>query len=79
MSPDQIRDGFYRGIVVDNSDPLSHMRLLVQIPDVLGDTQEWAVPSNAVAGTPIPDIGQVVWVAFEGGNPEYPIWMGTAG
>ncbi len=79
MSLDQIREGFYRGIVVDNADPLSRMRLLVQIPDVLGDMQEWAVPSNAVEGASIPDVGQEVWVTFEAGNPEYPIWMGTAG
>ena len=79
MSSDQTFGGYYRAIVIDNTDPVSRMRLLLQIPDVLGDQQAWAVPSNAVAGTPLPDIGQEVWVAFEGGNADYPIWMGQAG
>ncbi len=76
---DQTYGGMYRAVVMDNADPESHLRLLLRIPDVLGDQNAWAVPSNTAGGTPIPDVGQEVWVMFEAGNADYPIWMGQAG
>lgn len=74
--------GKYRGIVVSNVDPDQRGRLLVQVPDVLGsDPCFWAMPSSPVAGTQmgmyaVPPINAGVWVEFEQGDPDYPIWTG---
>lgn len=69
-------------MVITNIDPEQRGRLLVQIPDVLGlGTSSWAMPCVPVAGPQmgtyvIPSIGAGVWVEFEGGDPDYPIWTG---
>jgi uncharacterized protein involved in type VI secretion and phage assembly len=74
--------GKYRGAVLENIDPLQQARLLVQVPDVLGlSTSSWAMPCVPVAGPQmgvyvLPLVGAGVWVEFEGGNPDYPIWTG---
>ena len=74
--------GKHRGVVLNNVDPEQRGRLLVQVPDVLGlGTSSWAMPSVPFAGPQvgaymIPVIGAGVWVEFEGGNPDYPIWTG---
>jgi uncharacterized protein involved in type VI secretion and phage assembly len=74
--------GKYRGMVVSNVDPMMLGRLLVQVPDVAGlAPTSWAMPCVPVAGIqngmlslPIPGSG--VWVEFEQGNPDHPIWVG---
>jgi len=74
--------GKYRGLVLNNIDPLQTGRILVQVPDVLGIAiSSWALPCVPVAGPQmgvyvVPLIGAGVWVEFEGGNPDYPIWTG---
>ncbi|RFM26939.1 phage baseplate assembly protein V [Deminuibacter soli] len=74
--------GKHRGLVLNNIDPLQTARLLVQVPDVTAlGISSWAMPCLPVAGTQmgahmIPPIGAGVWVEFEGGNPDYPIWSG---
>ncbi len=74
--------GKYRGLVLNNVDPLQQGRLLVQVPDVLGlGLSSWAMPCVPFAGPQmgayvVPIIGAKVWVEFEGGNPDYPIWSG---
>ena len=74
--------GKYRGMVLNNIDPEQRGRLLVQLPDVLGLlTSSWAMPCVPMAGPQmgtyfVPLIGSGVWVEFEGGNPDYPIWTG---
>ncbi|GIV60243.1 hypothetical protein GQ464_002005 [Rhodocaloribacter litoris] len=74
--------GKYRGLVLNNVDPMQKGRLLVQLPDVLGlSTSSWAMPcvpfTGPQAGTfVLPPVGAGVWVEFEGGNPDYPIWTG---
>lgn len=74
--------GKYRGLVVNNVDPTSKGRLLVTVPAVLDAIPVWAMPCVPYAGTMagqyfIPEIGAGVWVEFEGGDPSYPIWVGT--
>jgi uncharacterized protein involved in type VI secretion and phage assembly len=77
--------GKYRGLVVDNRDPEDLGRLRVQVPSVLGDevVTGWAtpcVPYGGNAGTGwfvLPDIGAAVWVEFEEGDLEFPVWVGT--
>jgi uncharacterized protein involved in type VI secretion and phage assembly len=77
--------GKYRGIVINNVDPMQSGRLLVQVPDVLGlAPSSWAVPCTPLAGPTgtqagvylVPPVGAGVWVEFEQGDPEYPIWVG---
>ncbi|NIR59231.1 MAG: phage tail protein [Gammaproteobacteria bacterium] len=79
--------GKYRGIVVDNADPERLGRLKLRIPSVLGESDEgvtdWAWPCVPFGGSPetgfffIPETGAQVWVEFEEGNPDLPIWVGT--
>lgn len=74
--------GKYRGKVVNNLDPDNTGRIQVSVPDVLGTGQmSWAMPSVPYAGPNvgfhfIPPVDANVWVEFEGGNLEYPIWTG---
>ena len=74
--------GKYRGMVLNNIDPMQMGRLLVQVPDVAGlMPATWAMPCVPVAGIQngmfaLPIIGSGVWVEFEQGDPDYPIWVG---
>ena len=80
--PEQKYYGKYRGLVLNHIDPMQKGRLLVQVPDVLGlSTSSWAMPCVPVTGIQagtyfVPITGAGVWVEFEGGNPDYPIWTG---
>jgi hypothetical protein len=68
----------YRGVVTNNTDPSSLMRLQVQVPSVLGNQMVWAQPCIPIgASVVLPDIGKGVWIMFENGNPNSPVWMGT--
>lgn len=74
--------GKYRGLVIDNIDPLQTGRLMVQVPDVSNVLPtSWAMPCLPFAGIQsgfyaVPEIGSTVWVEFERGNPDYPVWTG---
>lgn len=74
--------GKYRGMVLNNVDPMQQGRLQVQVPDVAGLLPTtWALPCVPVAGIQngmfaLPVIGSGVWVEFEQGNPDYPVWVG---
>jgi uncharacterized protein involved in type VI secretion and phage assembly len=77
--------GKYRGTVLNNVDPETRGRLMLTIPDVLGAVPStWAEPCTPLAGPTgppmgvylVPPIGAGVWVEFEHGNPNYPIWVG---
>jgi uncharacterized protein involved in type VI secretion and phage assembly len=74
--------GKYRGTVTNNIDPLQIGRIQVMVPDVGGFIPStWAMPCLMVAGIntgvfTVPMIGSGVWVEFERGNPDYPIWVG---
>lgn len=74
--------GKYRGTVVNNVDPLQIGRLLVMVPDVLNiNLSSWAMPCLPVGGIQmgffsVPLIGAGVWIEFEQGDPDYPIWTG---
>jgi Type VI secretion system/phage-baseplate injector OB domain len=74
--------GKYRGLVIANIDPMQIGRVLVQVPDVLGIApSSWAMPCVPAAGIQagcfmVPPIGSQVWIEFEQGDPDYPIWTG---
>lgn len=74
--------GKYRGEVVLAFDPLGLGRVQVSVPDVLGDGKlAWAMPCLPGAGPKvgffaIPPVGAGVWVEFERGDPDFPIWSG---
>jgi uncharacterized protein involved in type VI secretion and phage assembly len=74
--------GKYRGTVLDNIDPMQIGRLMVQVPDVSNILPStWAMPCVPFAGIQcgsyaLPPIGAGVWIEFEQGDSDYPIWVG---
>jgi hypothetical protein len=74
--------GKYRGTVFENVDPMQIGRIIAQVPDVFGELPtSWAMPCVPVAGIQagvfvVPPIGSQVWIEFEQGNRDYPIWTG---
>ena len=74
--------GKYKGTVSDNKDPLMMGRVRAKVLDVLGDHESgWALPAMPFAGQgmgffAIPPVGSGVWIEFEKGDPDYPIWTG---
>ncbi|MEP6570463.1 MAG: phage baseplate assembly protein V [Acidobacteriota bacterium] len=74
--------GKYRGSVTNNIDPDNSGRMQVSVPAVFGEGKlSWALPSVPYAGMQngfyaIPPVAANVWVEFEGGNPDFPIWSG---
>ena len=74
--------GKYRGKVANNVDPMQLGRIQVTAPSILGDGRlSWAMPCVPFAGKgvgffAIPPVGANVWVEFEGGNLDSPIWSG---
>lgn len=74
--------GKYRGKVENNIDPMQLGRVQVSVPAVLGEgSLSWAMPCVPFAGSgvgffAIPPNNANVWVEFEGGDPDYPIWSG---
>jgi uncharacterized protein involved in type VI secretion and phage assembly len=74
--------GKYRGLVSDNQDPLMIGRVRAKVPDVMGDDETgWAMPCAPFGGSQtgffaIPSVDAGVWIEFEHGDPDYPIWAG---
>ena len=77
--------GKYRGTVLQNVDPDQRGRLQLMVPAVQGlIPSSWAEPCVPLAGPTgppmgvylVPPIGAGVWVEFEQGDPNYPIWSG---
>ncbi|HET7535632.1 MAG TPA: phage baseplate assembly protein V [Candidatus Didemnitutus sp.] len=75
--------GKYRGKVTDVRDPMQMGRVRAEVPDVLGDHESgWAMPCFPAAGSSmgvfaLPKVGAGVWIEFEQGRPDYPIWSGA--
>ncbi len=74
--------GKYRGTVVNNVDPMQIGRIQAVVPDVSGlIPTSWAMPCLPGAGIntgvfTVPQIGSGVWIEFEQGDPDRPIWVG---
>ena len=75
--------GKYRGIVTDVDDPQGRGYIRAQVPEVYADNDSpWAIPSVPFAGqghgfVAIPEVGDGVWIEFEGGDVARPIWSGA--
>ncbi len=82
MSQAQKYYGKYRGTVIQNVDPEQRGRIQAMVPDVSGlIPSTWAMPCVPIAGKQsgsyfVPQIGAGVWIEFEQGDPDYPIWTG---
>jgi len=82
MNGDYTFYGKYRGVVSDNDDPLMIGRIRARVPDVMGDDESgWAMPCAPFGGSgtgffALPKVGGGVWIEFEHGDPDYPIWSG---
>ncbi|HLL45998.1 MAG TPA: phage baseplate assembly protein V [Longimicrobiaceae bacterium] len=74
--------GKYRGTVVNNVDPLQQGRIQAMVPDVTGAIpSSWAMACVPITGKQygmwvLPQIGTGVWMEYEQGDPDYPIWSG---
>jgi uncharacterized protein involved in type VI secretion and phage assembly len=74
--------GKYRGKVTSNHDPLNIGRIRAQVPAVFGTSETgWALPCVPYAGDKvgfffIPPVNSNVWIEFENGDADYPIWAG---
>ena len=74
--------GKYRGTVANNIDPMQMGRIQAIVPDVSGLVPtSWAMPCVPIAGKQmgtyfVPQMGAGVWIEFEQGDPDHPIWVG---
>ncbi len=76
--------GKYRGLVFLNVDPQNQGRIKAIVPEVLGVfPSNWCLPCTPYAGTAmpaglftIPAPGAGVWVEFEAGDVNRPVWTG---
>lgn len=74
--------GKFRGVVVDNADPLRMGRVQALVPDAGGDAPStWALPCLPLAAAQLglfaaPPIGARVWIEYEHGDLDRPIWTG---
>lgn len=70
----------YRGYVMKNGDPDHLGRILVSVPGIASGIKVWARPGEFHGGTLYgskgltPQVGEVVYVEFEYGDPMRPIW-----
>lgn len=75
--------GKYRGIVTDVDDPNNQCRIRATVPAVLGEHPcGWAMPAMPFAGdghgmVMLPAVGSGVWIEFEAGRLDNPIWSGA--
>jgi uncharacterized protein involved in type VI secretion and phage assembly len=83
MSSRPLYFGKYRAAVMNNLDPMLQGRIQVQLGDRYGlFPSTWAMPAFQFAGkgnsmVALPQIGSSVWIEFEAGDPDYPIWTGA--
>jgi uncharacterized protein involved in type VI secretion and phage assembly len=74
--------GKFRGTVINNIDPEQRGRIMAMVPDVSSVIPtSWALPCLPWGGIQtgvfcVPAIGAGVWMEFEQGDPDYPIWTG---
>lgn len=70
-------NGIYRAVVVDNRDPKNLRRIKVQAQPTGVQVSDWVWPVLSTKRPPA--IGSGCWVMYQGGDPEYPVWVGEFG
>ena len=74
--------GKYRGVVTNPLDPEKRGRIMAIVPSIEGYVPtSWALPCFPSAGTQagfftVPPIQAAVWIEFENGDLDKPIWSG---
>lgn len=73
--------GKYRAYVVDVDDPLKMGRIRVDCPKVTGGITKWCMPCVSASydnggDFHFPKVGEVVFIEFEDGDLNYPIYTG---
>lgn len=80
MSEVKILSGIHRGVVKRVNDPLHQNRVQVELQTAPGQITEWVWPVEPSGiTTDAPVVGQGVWVSFQGGNHDFPVWHGDFG
>lgn len=70
--------GKYRGVVKETNDPEKRGRIRVLCPAVLGkQLSNWALPCLPPNCFSVPIKDTMVWVEFEGGRKDSPIYTGV--
>lgn len=76
--------GKYRATVLNTVDPLLQGRIQVQLSDRYGMfPSTWALPAVPFAAKggggviALPQVSSAVWIEFEAGDPDSPIWTGA--
>lgn len=67
---------------MSTSDPSNLKRARLKVPKLFGESwTKWADPSapikvgHAPSSVTVPAIGSVVYVMFENGDPDFPVWI----
>ena len=68
--------GIYRGSLMNTADPLMKGRVQVSVPAIGAAAATWAAPCREFKSNAMPPVGTPIWVMFEGGNLDQPVWMG---
>lgn len=74
--------GLYLGTVVNNIDPMQQGRINAIVPAVSSVVPStWANPCLPFTGIQmgaymIPEIGASVWIMYQNGDSDFPVWMG---
>jgi hypothetical protein len=78
--------GFYRAVVIETNDPLNMNRIRILCPELhdnIPESSPWARPAPIIGGHGAsyfvaPSIDDIVWIGFEKGDPEAPLYFGFA-
>ena len=72
--------GKFRGLVRNNIDPMGRGRIQADVPSISGMVPSWCMPcvpyAQDIRESAIPPVGTTVWIEFERGELDYPIWSG---
>lgn len=69
--------GLYRAVVRNNVDPEQRHRMQVDVTGLRTISLPWAEACVSAAQGITPGIGDDVWVMFEAGDANNPVWIGV--